>query len=436
MVASLIRLELVVVASLTLALGAREARADDDAGAPPPAPTESAPPPAPTPPPPPPPPPPAPPPEPIQKPPHPAPDAPPIAVKVTPVAYVEAFYAWNFNRPSNGLTNFRGFDNRHDSFTLSNVALGGSAEIGPVSGTLVLQIGHTPSTYYLAEPSSAGAGGAAGADANTWKYLQEAHVDWRAPIGKGLLLQLGLFLSPIGVETLAIKDHWNWSRSNLFFGLPFYHTGLQATYDLGSGLTAFAAVYNGWNSVVDNNEEKSVSAFLGYKRGIVSGHFLYFGGIERPTGSAEGPYWRHLLDAYAQVDVTPRFSLLAHADVGYEPNRFGTALWYAGAIYARVQPVSWLYLVARGDRFYEDVAQNGVGSSSPIFWPVKWVSSATVTVDVRPHDHLSVRLEYRHDQADGDIYFRGDVPRDPITNAAIANAHQQDTLTLGATAWY
>jgi len=63
-------------------------------------------------------------------------------------------------------------------------------------------------------------------------------------------------------------------------------------------------------------------------------------------------------------------------------------------------------------------------------------STATATVDVRPHDNLSVRLEYRHDQADGDIYFRGDVPRDAVTKADVPNAHQQDTLTLGATAWY
>ena len=30
--------------------------------------------------------------------------------------YVESFYQWNFNEPSNFITNFRGFDSRHNIF--------------------------------------------------------------------------------------------------------------------------------------------------------------------------------------------------------------------------------------------------------------------------------------------------------------------------------
>jgi hypothetical protein len=57
---------------------------------------------------------------------------------------------------------------------------------------------------------------------------------------------------------MAVRDNWNWSRSNLFFGLPFYHTGVRATYALTElGITAGG--YNGWNSVLDNNAEKSVA---------------------------------------------------------------------------------------------------------------------------------------------------------------------------------
>src|SRR5215472_1116043 len=58
-------------------------------------------------------------------------------IEVTPLGYVEAYYAYNFNRPSNGITNFRGFDNRHNSFTLQNVALGANFTAGPVGGRIV-----------------------------------------------------------------------------------------------------------------------------------------------------------------------------------------------------------------------------------------------------------------------------------------------------------
>ena len=68
--------------------------------------------------------------------------------------YVEAGYQWNFNQPSNGVTAYRGFDTRHNTFTLSNVVLDASGSLGPVSARLALQVGHTPETYYLAEPSA------------------------------------------------------------------------------------------------------------------------------------------------------------------------------------------------------------------------------------------------------------------------------------------
>jgi hypothetical protein len=116
---------------------------------------------------------------------------------------------------------------------------------------------NSPASRSRPRPSGAGA-----SNLDVWKFIQQAVVAWHAPLGRGLLLEAGLFLSPIGPEGMAVKDQWNWSRSNLFFGLPFYHTGMRASYGLSDTLTLSVAAYNGWNSVVDNNDEKSVSAAL------------------------------------------------------------------------------------------------------------------------------------------------------------------------------
>jgi hypothetical protein len=66
------------------------------------------------------------------------------------------------------------------------------------------------------------------------------------------------------------------------------------------------------------------------------------------------------------------------------------------------------------------------------------VSSQTATIDLRPtDDHLSVRVEYRHDQAAGPTYFRGVVFGDGSSATPfLPNARSQDTLTVGATAWF
>ncbi len=361
-------------------------------------------------------------------------------LKLTPLGYVEALYSYNFNRPSNGITNFRGFDNRHNTFTLSNVALGANAEVGPVTTRLILQYGSTGSTYYLGEPTRAGSGGANGSSSELWKYVQEANVAWKAPVGRGLVIQLGLVPSPIGYETFAVKDNWNWSRSNLFFGFPFYHTGIRASYEWTDALSMTFGVFNGWNSVVDNNEEKSFQATVAYKipdKLLVQA--LYFGGIERPTGSPEGPYWRHTFDLFGQFDATTWLSFTGQADYGFESNRIGTARWWAGAAYARVKPVDKVYIAVRGDRFTEHLATDGSGrASNALFWSgVEWVSSLTATLDVRPIDRMSIRLEYRHDVAEKPLYFGRNVAGDGSAAAPfVANARTQDTMLLGATAWF
>jgi K+-transporting ATPase ATPase A chain len=350
--------------------------------------------------------------------------------------YVEAYYQWNFRRPAPGITHYRGFDNRHNSFTLSNVALDASWERERLLGRLALQVGHTPATYYAAEPDRPGAEGTSRSDADLWRYVQQAYVGYKADVGEGLEVTGGLFLSPIGPETIPVKDSWNWSRSNLFFGLPFYHTGVRATQALTRRWAATLAVYNGWNSVVDNNPEKSLSPQLTYSDEKVSLSVLYFGGVERPEKAPEGRAFRHLFDAHVTWQATERLALLLHGDTGFERNRLGTSWWAAGALYARVRVVDRLFAVLRGDLFREAAARSARGEAAPLFWPVPWVSSGTVTLDVRPHERASLRLEYRHDQAAGPMYFGRRTEGDGVEKPFVPSHRSQDTVTLGATTWF
>src|SRR5690606_37040458 len=93
-----------------------------------------------------------------------------------------------------------------------------------------LQWGNTPSSYYAGEPEQPLGGAVGESDARLWRVLQEANAGLRTPIGRDVVLDVeaGLFMSPIGLESVPIDHNWNWSRSNLFFGLPFYHTGARA----------------------------------------------------------------------------------------------------------------------------------------------------------------------------------------------------------------
>jgi hypothetical protein len=337
--------------------------------------------------------------------------------------YVESYVQWNFRQPADGVTRLRGFDNRHASLTLSNAALGASWKGGRASGKLVLQVGATPASYYLVEPSLSGTAGVNGSSAALWQFLQEAWAAYRLDMGPGVKVSAGLFTSPIGPEVVPVRDNWNWSRSNLFFGLPYYHAGVTAAVPLPRGWIATAGIFNGWNAVVDGNGEKTVllrahsDASLPFAVSL-----LYMGGVERPPGAPEGRAFRHLLDAHAAWRVSEQLSLLGHVDLGVEPNRLGVSGWAAAALSARWAFTGVLSLSARADGFREWVAQDAQGTANALFWPVPWVASGTLTLDLHPEPGLSIRLEGRHDQAGGAVYG---------TDVTGMLRPSQDTVTLG-----
>lgn len=354
----------------------------------------------------------------------------PAPSAITVAGYVEAYYQLHLQAPSNRITNLRGFDDRSRTFTLSNAALDVKGERGRVSARVVLQVGSTPSTYYLAEPVAPGTSSVNPSGPARWEHLQTAMIALAAP--RAITVEAGLFPSPIGIEVIPVKDNWNWSRSNLFFGLPFYHTGVHVLRPLGGGWTGKLHVYNGWNSVVDNNATPSVGVSLGYASATTTAQLLYLGGVERATGAPEGRPVRHLFDALVQRALTDDVSVMAQADAGVEPQARGTSAWLAGALYGKLALSPRLYAAVRGDYFRERVA-DGAGA---IFWPVRWVGSGTLTVAYLPADGASVRLEYRHDHAAGPAYFGGAVTGDGVTQPFEPNRSMQDTATLGVTAWF
>ena len=329
--------------------------------------------------------------------------------------YLEAYYQLQLQNASNRITNLRGFDDRSRTFTLSNTALDCKGETGPLAAELAFQVGSTPTAYYGNEQQ--------------WKYIQTATVTAKLPADLGV--SAGLFTSPVGIEVVPIKDNMNWSRSNLFFGLPFYHTGFHIFRQVASAWTVKLHVYNGWNTVVDNNGYPSAGVSAAYTEGKATAQLLYLGGVERPTGAPEGNAWRNLFDAYLAYPVTELVTLAAQADAGVEPNAIGTSWWAAAAGYVKVALADELYAAARADYFHETT-----GGATAIFWPVAWVAEGTLTLAYQPVDHVSARLEYRHDHAAGNAYYGGTVTTDPTTMADIPNRRMQDTVTAGVTAWF
>ncbi len=194
------------------------------------------------------------------------------------------------------------------------------------------------------------------------QYLKEAYFSYLAPVGKGLQVDVGKFVTPHGAEVIETKDNWNYSRGILFsYAIPYYHFGARAKYAFNDKYSLTGFFVNGWNNVVDNNTGKTYGVSFGWnpskKFGVIQN---YMAGPEQNNINAT---WRQLSDTVITYSPTSKLSFMVNGDYG------------------------------RGDRF--DLGEGFV--SKPVYWTgvagyVKYAFTGTSA--------FSTRYEY-YDDHDG-----------------------------------
>ncbi len=90
--------------------------------------------------------------------------------------------------------------------------------------------------------------------------LREAFLTTTLPIGKGLGIQGGLFVTTLGTEIIPNPGAYNdnISRSFLFgFAIPFRHLGMLFSYPVHDMVSVAAGPVTGWDNPKDNNRQPS-----------------------------------------------------------------------------------------------------------------------------------------------------------------------------------
>jgi hypothetical protein len=334
------------------------------------------------------------------------PAEPPAPPAVTVGAAVETYYQHRLDRPALDVVPLR-LEAAHGDFTLASATLEVGLDGSGWRGRLVLAAGATPTAVIAGEAEPA-----------SWRPLREANAG--AEVGAGVTVDGGLFLSPIGPESIASKDGWNWSRSTPFLALPAYHVGVRVTRPVVDGVVAQAWLVNGWNAAEDSNRAKTVLVGATWTRGRVAGQVLYAGGIERPTGDPVGAPWRHLIDGYVSAALGRCVEVLVHVDAGRERGADGGHSWLAGAGYVRARLSSELELSGRID----GVSEWRADGAAPLLLPVDHVVAGTGTLTWRVAPGMLMRGEVRHDR--GRLAGGADADGDAL---------RQTTLTAALTFW-
>ena len=329
------------------------------------------------------------------------------AQSVTYSGLIDAYYDYNFAGPSSNTNALRNFDVNTNAFTLSQVELviqKATSVSSPVGFRMDLDYG---TTNDMVQPVNAST------PPTTLANVQQAYVTAVIPVGSGLTVDAGKFVTHMGNEVIESNANWNYSRSYLFaYAIPYYHTGMRLTYPILSNLTATLHVVNGWNSQTDAIKSANLGATLNYA--VTSSTGIIFNGIWGHTGYEIGA--RNVYDFIVSQTVTDNLSLALNADYGEAGTSAGLATWKGVDIYGRYTIDTLSAVAVRAEVFADPI---GYATATMIPNTYKEV---TLTLEHKLFNQLLLRGELRDDFA-----------LNPAYNKTLSNTEtSQLTLTVGA----
>ncbi len=348
----------------------------------------------------------------------------------TVTGLVDGYYGYNINHPDfsqplGRSTALRLFDARSNQFALNLIEMGvvkAPDADNRLGYKVIFGFGDAMNVVNTVS----------GGDPTFLQHVKEAYFSYLAPVGKGLQINVGKFVTPNGAEVIETNGNWNYSRSLLFnYAIPFYHYGLSAAYTFNPKVSVTGYVVNGWNDVIHdsstgyNNSGKTGGVTFVYtatKKLAVTENWMGGPGAVQ----ADGSHWRNLFDTVITYNPTAKLSLMANGDYGRVEGTLAQDLagvpnksveWWGGAGYIKYQ-FNPKWAVATRYEYYNDPdgytigalafnnsLPNGVGligAPGP-----QHVQEVTATLERRIATHLITRLEYRHDQSNREFFPTG-----------------------------
>jgi hypothetical protein len=244
--------------------------------------------------------------------------------------------------------------------------------------------------------------------------LTQAYLTLNVPVGTGLVLTAGKFVTLLGYETINPTSNALYSHSFSFgFAIPFTNTGLTAEYQLNNQWAATIGFTRGWDQALkdDNGDGLDVIGQLAYTSYNVKGLKGFFNFITGPESPDIVPdqvnrYWRSVGEGIVSYAWGDNWTFAGDALFGYEPHA-GTggkdANWYGAALYATYKFNSYLSATGRGEYFNDHDGARGIGAE---------VYEATAGLEITPfptNTYLSTLLfrpEFREDWS-GEAAFNG-----------------------------
>ena len=308
------------------------------------------------------------------------------SVKVTFNAFIDGYYAYDFNRPPSIDRAYTTQPSRHNEFNINLAHVEAKLDGARVHGRLALQAGTSVQSNYAGEPTIGTISGG-----SLSRHIQEAFAGYK--VADKLWIDGGIFFSHIGNETWISRDNWTYSRSFVADFTHYYETGVRAIWRVTPALTMTGVVVNGWQNISETNSQKAVGVRLDYAISpAVTVSYDDFFGNEQPDSVPSR--LRIFSEALFKAQVSSAFGIELTADYGLQHRATGDGddAFYIGAVVARYALNPKVALNGRVEYFSD---RNGILTSAPAGADGFRSGGASIGVDVIPQPRLLWRSELR-----------------------------------------
>lgn len=233
--------------------------------------------------------------------------------------------------------------------------------------------------------------------AKALRHLGPTNVSYLAPIGRGLMLQGGIFSSFIGYDSLYAKDNVTYTRPWTADFTPYLMLGASASYAVNDRLTTTALVTNGYWHLAHANDVPSVGGQVAYKatdRVTVKETISY--GPHQPATSLR--HWRFLADTIVERRIermTAAFELQVSREI-VDGLGNSSALWVAAQA-----PVHWSLSGPWSVTVRPEFAWDRDARWTTVEQSVRAITSTLEYRAAFRESRAILRMEHRYDESKG-----------------------------------
>ena len=370
---------------------------------------------------------------------------------LTGTTFLDGNFNYNFARPLDHTQTISAVTGRTNEFSLALASVGIESNYKNIIGRLWLQTGAMLNVVQETDGSvlrgrntgsTIGANGVnagSGITGNNLKFIREAAAGYHFNVKHGLNLELGIFMSYIGLESYVTQENWNYQRSLACDFTPFYFQGARAQFYPSKKFKTELWVMNGWQTYSTFNRQPALGNSNYYRPNenlqLVAN--FYYGNDSRPgtadsiSGRAAYPsvvrfhHDNSIVARYYHKDkkgplhgiTQAAFSLNTHYgfqsgtdaagnDVKIKDNymfasSLANRLWFAKNKLAFATRVGFVKNPSRYLSFNPSVVGFTDTDASKLT-----VQEFTGTFDIMPSDFVTFRFEYLHRSANVP-YFAG-----------------------------